>query len=213
MGHMQTSLSRCIRRNSISLEKSLHFLTGAKSLPGSCSVSGVCTLSGGILSPILRLGAQYHLLSLFWSLWISWALPGSATSWAGGPCLQCCCTVVGLFCGWRPWKQNPRRRHLRTTQQPCLRGWSKAEVALFCLAHLLSVLQKCEGSFWPSMPLPLPLSLWDCPFFYFFSVLLMGCQEEEEVKVWWAVAVNLNLKQGDHTVNGDVILPPNAWHG
>lgn len=51
------------------------------------------------------------------------------------------------------------------------------------------------------------------PFFYFFSVLLMGCQEEEEVKVWWAVAVNLNLKQGDHTVNGDVILPPNAWHG
>lgn len=41
----------------------------------------------------------------------------------------------------------------------------------------------------------------------------MGYQEEEEVKVWWAVSVNLNLKQGDHIVNGDVILPPNAWHG
>lgn len=31
--------------------------------------------------------------------------------------------------------------------------------------------------------------------FYSFSVLFMGSQEEEEMKVWWAVSVNLNLKQ------------------
>ena len=39
----------------------------------------------------------------------------------------------------------------------------------------------------------------------------MGSQEEEEMKVWWAVSVNLNRKQGDHTMNGDVILLPYAW--
>lgn len=31
--------------------------------------------------------------------------------------------------------------------------------------------------------------------FYSFSALFMGSQEEEEMKVWWAVSVNLNLKQ------------------
>lgn len=46
---------------------------------------------------------------------------------------------------------------------------------------------------------------------YSSSVLLMGSQEEEEMKVWWAVSVNLNRKQGDHTMNGDVILLPYAW--
>lgn len=39
----------------------------------------------------------------------------------------------------------------------------------------------------------------------------MGSQEEEEIKVW-AASVNLNLKQGAHTVNGDVILPAYVWH-
>ena len=39
----------------------------------------------------------------------------------------------------------------------------------------------------------------------------MGSQEEEEIKMW-AASVNLNPKQGTHTVNGEVILPRYVWH-
>lgn len=39
----------------------------------------------------------------------------------------------------------------------------------------------------------------------------MECQEEEEIKAW-DTSVNLNLKQGPPTVNGDVILPRYVWH-
>lgn len=48
-------------------------------------------------------------------------------------------------------------------------------------------------------------------YYYYISFLLMGCQEEEEIKTW-ATSVNLNLKQGSHTVNRDVILPCYVWH-
>lgn len=206
---MQTSSARFRRRNSISLEESLHFLTGGKSLPCSCSVSGVCVLSGGILIPILRLCSQSHL---FWSLWISRALLGSsAASWAVG--IQCCCTVVGLFvCGILG--NNSRRRHLHRTQWPCLPGWSKSGAALIYFIHLYPTIccqSEVSGNLLAFDASPTSFTIMGLSLFYSLSVLSMGSQEKEEIQVW-ALSVNLNLKQEAHTVNGDVILPLHVWH-
>lgn len=182
---------------SVSLkERAFIFWLVLSPLSSSRSVSGLWMLSGGTLSPILRPRAQSHLLSLFWSLWISWALPGSsAPLLSGRPLPARLLHCGGPFCGWRLWKQNPRRQHLRRTRQPCLRGGSKAAGCFVLFGPSAS----CHlQMWWNLLAFDAPLTsftIMGLSLFYSFSALFMGSQEEEEMKVWWAVSVNLNLKQ------------------
>lgn len=100
---MQTSLSRFLRRNSISLEKSLHFLTGGKSLPGSCCVRRVYAEWGHPQSYSQTLRSVPSVVTILKSL----NFLGSARQFcyllSPRPLPATLLHCGGPFCGWRPW--------------------------------------------------------------------------------------------------------------
>lgn len=147
------SLSGFLRRNSISLEKHLPFLTGGKYLPGSCSACrGVYPEWGHLQSYSQTLLSIPSVVTILKSL----SFLGSA----GWFCTLLSCGSLhtmllhsgGPFCGWPPWKHNSRRQSW-TAHGPA--STDDLWLGLLCSVssiytfHLLSVIRVMK-SFGPS---------------------------------------------------------------